>query len=132
MTNDQRPMTNDYALRFGFDQRQFAVGAPIEHADRGRLEIAEDDQTIVSRVDRALRVGERHRPERLPRLAQDARHPHALAPRPRRLDCDRLALFADKADALAAAAALALLPLAFDLVGLLRDLVDRHAQRRLP
>src|SRR5438445_13722086 len=117
-------MTDGYTLGFGFDQRQFAVGAPIEHADRGRLEIAEDDQAVVSRVDGARGVGERHRPERLPRLAQDARHPHALAPRPRRLDRDRLALFADEADALPAAAALALLPLAFDLVRLLRDLVD--------
>src|SRR2546428_509864 len=45
---------------------------------------------------------------------------------------NRFAFVADDRHALAGAAPLALLPLAFDLVRLLRDFVDRDAQRRFP
>src|SRR5262245_18020455 len=120
--------------RFRLDQRQLAVAA-VEDADGRGLHVAEDDHAFGYAADLARRFGQRHRLQPAPRGAQDARHPCPLAPDPsRRLGRDggRFALEAGDGDGLAAATALALLPLAFDLVRLLRDLVDRDAQRLLP
>src|SRR5712691_573280 len=126
-------------LRVRLDQRHLAVRVSEQHADRLGLDVAEDDDAVVAGVDQASGVGHRHRPDRLPGGLQDTRHAHALATgarRRRRLHRRRalgaLAILARGDDSGFRRVALVRLPLALDLLCLLRDLVDRAGQRRFP
>ncbi len=62
-------MTGDWRLSesgFSLHEREFPVDAPVQHVDRRRLEIPEDDDAVAAGVDFAGGIGDRHRFERLP------------------------------------------------------------------
>src|SRR5262245_31158415 len=118
------------SLCFDLDQRELAVAA-VQHADRGALDVAEDHQPVAVDVDCARRIGHRHLPDRLTGGAQDPRHPDALARRPGRPGDGGLARLAEQRGALQPAA-LAIGELALHSLRLLRELVNRLADRALP
>src|SRR5262245_42777677 len=66
-------------LRFGLHERQLAVAAAVEHADRRRLEVSKDDDAVAISRERPCGVGDRHRPNHLARRLENGGHPRTLA-----------------------------------------------------
>ena len=118
------------ALSLGLDQRQVAAGRPIEYCNSRGLGIEEHDALRRRPSICRGRVADRHRPDGLPLRLED------LGTRARARAAARLGGVGLRdllgVGASSARPALAALELAFDLPGLLPELVDRLRLSAVP